>query len=151
MATPRSIAGFEKAIADVNEKIEKINADLVDAAPEDEDALYADKADLEVEVAIITQKFEEFKAKQNEAAEVEPEVAPEPEPETKPEPKAKAKAPETKPAEKVWPEVGIVTVVRGGYMVNPHNHTRHDQGALKEVILDSWTISQIKAGIMALK
>lgn len=145
MATPRSTAGFEKAINEVEAKIKELDQKIADAPTDQEDELLASKADLEVELAILKQKFEEFQAKQKDdeaVEETETESAAEESPKDEP---------KKAPVDDGLPEIDSVvslTVARGGYMVNPHTHDKFVEGSYKKVIVDAWTRSQIKAGIL---
>lgn len=145
MATPRSEKGFLAAIESAQAKIKELDEKLTDAVGDEENEILSDKADAEVELATLQMKFEEFQEKASDKDDDEPE------------PEAEKEQAEDEPAEvepnadDSLPEidaVAFVKVVRGGYMVNPYTHAKFVEGAPSKSIIDTWTLSQIKAGIM---
>lgn len=146
MATPRSEKGFLAAIKEAEDKVKALEDKLATATVEEADDILGEKADAELEVAVLTQKFEEFQTKEADKAD-----EPEPEAEKEQAEDEPAEA-ETKPkADEGIPEIDavvFVNVVRGGYMVNPYTHAKFVEGAPSKTIVDRWIVSQIKAGIM---
>lgn len=143
MATPRSVKGFEEAIAAVETQIGNLDQDLqeAEAGSSQEEDLLADKAEASVELETLKQKFVEFNKREAEKEEAKGDDKPEEE--DKPE--------EAEPApkqEESWPETMYVAVRNDiGFMVNPYTHFKHTTG-FQKVATDKWTISQIKAGFL---
>lgn len=148
MATPRSEKGFLAAIKEAEDKVKALEDKLATATVEEADDILGEKADAELEVAVLTQKFEDFQAKEADKTN-EPEYEDDEEESPKSDETAEA---ETKPkADEGIPEIDdvvFVNVVRGGYMVNPYTHAKFVEGAPSKTIVDRWIVSQIKAGIM---
>lgn len=148
MSTPRSEKGFLSAIESAKAKLEELDEKLTDATGDDETEILSQKADAEVELAVLQQKFEEFQEKQAAKQDEEPETEVVPE-----EPVKEEKTEVVKPKKKAdLPEIDsvvVVTVLRGGYMVNPHTHAKFVQGRHDKAIVDAWLRSQIEAKIMA--
>lgn len=137
MALPRSVNGFEKAISEAEAAISEIDQNLqeAEANSSEEEDLLADKAEKSIELEQLKLKFEEFKVSEQAKADEGKEGSEDQE--TKPEPE-----------EEKWPEIIYVKVRNDlGFMVNPYTHFRHTEG-FQKVVVDNWTISQIKAGIL---
>ncbi len=151
MGTPRSEKGFQEAIEEINNQLVDIEEQLlkVEGDSEEEAELIQKKADLSVEKVSLEEKFQAFLDKQaeDEDQSVEDEgQAPDSEAD-----QGDDQDKEEKPAEKVWPKTVTVRASdKAGYMVNPFDHTKI-RTDYKEVVCDSWTISQIEAGILLMK
>lgn len=145
MATPRSVKGFEEAIAAVEAQIGDLDQQLqeAEAGSSQEEDLLADKAEASVELETLKQKFVEFNEREaeKEAAKEETSEEETSEEEDKPEEVEK-------PEEESWPDTMYVAVRNDiGFMVNPYTHFKHTTG-FQKVATDKWTISQIKAGFL---
>ncbi|CAL9986528.1 hypothetical protein VPHK449_0108 [Vibrio phage K449] len=142
MATPRSVKGFEEAIAAVEAQIGDLDQQLqeAEAGSSQEEDLLADKAEASVELETLKQKFVEFNER-----EAEKEAAKEDTPQEEDKPKEAEPAPKQ---EESWPDTVYVAVRNDiGFMVNPYTHFKHTTG-FQKVATDKWTISQIKAGFL---
>lgn len=148
MGMPRTQAGFEKAIADIEEQITALEEvlDDVEVGSEEETKAIEDKANLTVDLEVIKSKFKEFlekqpseEADQSEDEQIEPE---------KPE-ITMAKAPtQTKPEERKWPETVFVRAsASAGWMVDPYTHIKYTED-FKRVPVTPWLKAQIKAGLL---
>ncbi|CAM0044970.1 hypothetical protein VPHK120G1_0106 [Vibrio phage K120 g1] len=142
MALPRSVKGFEKAIAEVEAVIGEIDQKLqeAEANSSEEEDLLAYKAEKSIELEQLKLKFEEFKVSEQakaEGKEEESEEESEEPTEANPEPE-----------EEKWPETMLLAARNDiGFMVNPYTHVRIGEGYQK-VVLDNWTIAQYKAGLL---
>lgn len=142
MATPRSVKGFEEAIAAVEAQIGDLDQQLqeAEAGSSQEEDLLADKAEASVELETLKQKFVEFNER-----EAEKEAAKEETPQEEDKPEEAEPAPKQ---EESWPDIVYVAVRNDiGFMVNPYTHFKHTTG-FQKVATDKWTISQIKAGFL---
>lgn len=141
MALPRSVKGFEKAIAEVEAVIGEIDQKLqvADADSSEEEDLLAEKAEKSIELEQLKLKFEEFKVSEQAKAEGKDEESEEPESESESNPE---------PEEEKWPETMYVAARNDiGFMVNPYSHDKITTD-YKKVVVDNWTIAQVKAGIL---
>lgn len=141
MALPRSVKGFEKAIAEVETVIGEIDQKLqvADADSSEEEDLLAEKAEKSIELEQLKLKFEEFKVSEQAKAEGKEEESEEPESESESNPE---------PEEEKWPETMYVAARNDiGFMVNPYSHDKITTD-YKKVVVDNWTIAQVKAGIL---
>lgn len=141
MATPRSVKGFEEAIAAVEAQIGDLDQQLqeAEAGSSQEEDLLADKAEASVELETLKQKFVEFNEREAEKEAAKEDKSEDEKPEDdEPAPKQ----------EESWPETMYVAVRNDiGFMVNPYTHFKHTTG-FQKVATDKWTISQIKAGFL---
>lgn len=147
MGMPRTQAGFEKTIADIEEQITALDEvlDNVEVGSEEETKAIEDKANLTVDLEVIKVKFVEFLEKQPSDSEPTEEKQIEPEtPET-----TMAKAPtQTKAEERKWPEtVYVKASAKTGWLVDPYTHTKYTED-LKKAIVSPWLKAQIKAGLL---
>lgn len=148
MSTPRSEKGFLSAIKVAEAKVAELDEKLTDATGDLENEILGDKADAEVELATLKMKFEEFQEKQASDDEDPEVVTPEAEQATV-EPKAEPARPKKDDGLPEIDSTVLVTVLRGGYMVNPYTHDKFIQGQSRKSVVDRWLRSQIKAKIMA--
>lgn len=145
MALPRSVKGFEKAIAEVEAVIGEIDQKLqvADADSSEEEDLLAEKAEKSIELEQLKVKFEEYNASEQAKAEGK---------ESKEEEDAPAEDTPSEanpePEEEKWPETMYVAARNDiGFMVNPYSHDKITTD-YKKVVVDNWTIAQVKAGIL---
>lgn len=159
MAMPRSEAGFIKAIEDKKAEIAELDKKLSDAEADsqEESDLIEQKGEATIDLQMLEEGFAKFNAKKetnddepgsdakgdDESGDLTTQTPSDEDNETMSKPDTK----ET--PEKVWPELIRVTCRAGvGFMVNPYNHIRINEGDDKKVECDKWTISQIEAGIL---
>ncbi|CAM0098295.1 hypothetical protein SIPHO059v1_p0009 [Vibrio phage 264E42.1] len=162
MALPRSVKGFEKAIAEVEAVIGEIDQKLqvADADSSEEEDLLAEKAEKSIELEQLKLKFEEFKVSEQAKAEGKEEESEEFK--VSEQAKAEGKDEESEgqdegqepteanpePEEEKWPETMYVAARNDiGFMVNPYSHDKITTD-YKKVVVDNWTIAQVKAGIL---
>lgn len=149
MGTPRTKAGFEKAISELEAKIDTVDQtlDSVEVGSEEETDAIQEKANLSIELETLKQKFEEFLLKgeqpedEDQATETKPEESKEAMSVKKPEPAVSVE-------ERKWPEAMYVRAsAKADWVVDPYTHVKITQ-EYKKVVVNNWLKAQLKAGVL---